>query len=264
MRIAAFVFLATLAACRTPGPEVLVSLDDGQQLVGRLATKTIALQTQMGLLEFDTAVAGELGLVEGANAKASGDMIRLWLKNGSEFVGKWQRPSVQVAVTLGEEPRDIDVPIAKLQRLQFRGDAIDSGRDVFRVVTKAGDDFFVDLTRTRLAFASDLGKFSPFLHEIASLERMGDDAAKWRVRLTTGTVLLGTLDQQKLDLRLAVGPERLELPLDAVAQMDKQQLDVQHAWSEGRADIRVQSAQGFYSNAPQKEAKERAASKWRK
>lgn len=265
------LLLLLLAGCQSAGPEVLVTLDDGQKLVGSLTTRTFALETGMGTLAFDSAIAGELGPVEGGTVEQSERMVRLWLRNGSEFVGRWQRPAVEVELDLGEKPRTIQVPIAKLQRLQFRGAAIWADDAVFRVVTRDGDDFFVDVTRTRLAFTSDLGEFDPYLAEIDRLEPLDAKKTQWRITLGTGTVFNGTLRQTQLDLRLAVGPEAVTLPLAAVKQMDKQRLDRGGgSWRGlGRAQELGDEAPfggepgGFYSNRLQKASKARAAQQWR-
>ena len=254
------------SGCRSVGPEVLVTLDDGQKLVGRLTTERFALETGMGELVFDTAIAGELGPIEGDTMKQSGRMVRLWLRNGSEFVGKWKRPSVEVLLHLGEKPRTIDVPIDKLKRLQFRGDPIWSDGAVFRVVTRQGDDFFVDVTRTRLPFTSDLGEFDPFLQEIDQLQPLDETKERWRISLGSGTVFNGALRQKRLDLRLAVGPEAIVLPIEAVSRMNKQRInDGVEFRGLGPHNVRLikpQTDSSFYSNKQQKAAKERAQSQF--
>lgn len=256
-----------LAGCRTAGPDVQVTLADGQVLVGRLATPTFSMKTGFGELDFDTRDAGELGLVEGETVKQSGEMVRLWLRNGSEFVGKWQKPAVEVRMSMGGDEVAIQVPIAKLKRLQFRGEAVWSRDPVFRIVTRHGDDFFVDVTRTRMKLGNEMGNFAPFLSEVARLQPQDAEKKQWRVQLGTGTVFLAALQQEQLDLRLAMGPERLKLPLEAVKQMDRQSLTTppqQIGLLESFASGLSRHSRGFFSNTEQKAAKEAAASDWKK
>lgn len=247
-------------------PQVLVTMSDGQRLMGRLTTDSFALDTGMGSLSFDATVAGELGPVEGGDVKAAAKKIRLWLKNGSEFVGTWQEPAVELELDLGERKRLIKVPIDKLARLQFYGEPIYTDEPLFRIRTSHGDDFYVDVTRTRLELTSDLGQFDPYLGEIDRLEPIGADGKRWRIRMESGTVLIGTLAREALDLRLAVGPEQIALPVGAVKQMARQHMMVPGRFSAGmsiasdvqaEASIAPQSApaKGFYDNSTQRALK---------
>ncbi|MBI4613488.1 MAG: hypothetical protein HY720_07760 [Planctomycetes bacterium] len=264
--------LLLAAGCAEPGPEVRITMVDEQVLVGRLTTRTITLDTGLGELGFDSEHAGELGPLEGPGVDASGHLVKLWLRNGSEFTGEWQKPEVEVYLEVGGEEYSIDVPIVKLARLQFRGEEIWPEESVFRIKTKDGDDFFVDVTRTRLEFESDLGTFRPYLEEIEKLDPLDDQKKKWRVTLSTGTSLVSVLKQDELDLALAMGPEKLVVPLASIVSMERQWFGPVYteqslASRSGPMDaqtgeeaqfLRLDSLPGaglFYSNRGQKAAK---------
>jgi hypothetical protein len=273
----AFLFFAF--GCTTPlakGPEVRVTLSDGQVLLGCLSTRSFALKTGLGDFDFDSSDAGELGLLEGKNVQQSKRKIRLWLRNGSEFVGYWQEPKIDLLFAVGGEERNITVPIAKLERLQFKGQAVWSQQAVFRIQTKYGDDFFVDVTRNRLAFQTEFGEIRPFLSEINSMEPLDKNNKKWRVHLSNGTVLMAHFKQRSLDLKLAMGPETIQVPLLSIKHMDRQQLSFgeQPKFSGGEmqsgllgnttgaAPKRRVVTGLYYDNRNQKIAKRDAAQSW--
>ena len=68
------------------------------------------------------------------------------------------------------------------------------GRDVwpatpvFRIVTRSGDDFFVDVTRTQFTFKNELGRFKPYLSEITRMEPLDQENTTWRILLSGGMV----------------------------------------------------------------------------
>ncbi len=260
------LLLVALAAagCATEGPPVRITLVDDQVLVGHLTTRTIELETGMGPLEFDSADAGELGPIEGPGIDASGHMVNLWLRNGSEFRGRWNRPEVEVQLDVGGEGHSIDVPIAKLARLQFSGDEIWPEESVFRIRTKDGDDFFVDVSRTQLEFSNELGTFKPYLEEIERIDPLDEAKRSWRMTLENGTSLVAELRQTELDLAFAMGPEALRLPLAAVVSMQRERFSVPSGGFFDELEMSSQSAGSapaqpedgrFYSNTRQKAAK---------
>lgn len=286
-------------ACQSPenlGPEVRVTLDDGQILFGRLRTKEFTLKTGLGDLPFAAADAGEIGPVEGKNVKQAGREIRLWLRNGSEFVGRWQKPSVAVDLNLGGQAHPINVPVEKLKRLQFRGQPVWSNNAVFRVQTRRGDDFFVDVNKTQLPFVTEFGEIKPFLHEVHKLEPLDRKNRKWRIHLTNGTLVKAEFKQQSLALTLAMGPKNIKLPLAQIKKMDRQYLQYRQAVQSSNSlsskkaglldlqdkpgDVREEASRravygqqqgassggsrGYYSNRAQKRAKDHAAQSWSK
>jgi small nuclear ribonucleoprotein (snRNP)-like protein len=260
---AAVLCFSVLAGCADPliiedlRPRVQVKLNDGQVLVGRLATRTFTLMTGLGIVSFDTADAGELGPLEGTDLNQSKHLVRLWLRNGSEFIGGWQKPSVTVAVSIGGKEIPINVPIAKVSRLQFRGAQIWPDGPVFRIRTTSGDDFFVDVTRTRIGFENELGCFEPYLSEITHILPRDPAKTSWEIHLSQGMIFNGRIPQKILSLQLEMGPETISLPLVEIERMEYQVLA-------RPAAFRPERARGlFYSNALQKAAKEHAAQSWK-
>ena len=270
---ALFCISLWFAGCATTPsrPKVRVTLNDGQILVGEMTTRTFALETGIGDLAFDTAHAGELGPLEGEDMHQSGRTVRLWLRNGSEFVGAWKKADVQVALSMGGKAYNVAVPIEKAKRLQFFGEAVWDERPVFRILTRSGDDFFVDVTKTQVLFSTELGTFQPFLSEVENLVALDRKKNKWRVHFENGTVFHATIGQENLDLRLDMGPERFALALASVERMERQTLRPAHPPSSGiffntdsDGDVRARTECGYYSNAEQKAAKITASKKWQK
>lgn len=216
-----FFSVGCQSAQTTSGPKVQVTLSDGQRIVGQLSTSTLVLEGSLGELRFATKDAGELGLVGGENVQQSENQIRLWLRNGSEFIGNWQKPSIEILMALGGKTQQIQIPIAKLKRLQFQSQAVWPSDPVFRIITHKGDDFFVDVTKTQMIFANEMGTFAPFLSEVVQLQQNDDN---WRIHLQNGSVFLAKLQQDTLDLHLSMGPPRLAVPLTAIKRMNREVL----------------------------------------
>jgi hypothetical protein len=275
------LFLSSCGPAEPRAPLVLATLTDGQVLVGELNTRAFTLKTGLGTLAFDTKDAGELGPLEGADMEQAGAAVRLWLRDGSEFVGKWERPSVSVAVEAGGSKVTVDVPIRRLKRLQFKGEAVWPDGPVFRVVTGSGDDFFVDVTKTRVAFANDLGKFEPFLEEVHHLEPADAKRETWHVWFGTGTQLVAGAAQKTLDLKLSLGPESVTVGIGSIVYMDRQTIvrppasgvyqdsrsvSEEEAYERGPTPGRhwMYMRSDFYSNDAQKESKQQAGSSWRR
>ncbi|MDF1667107.1 MAG: hypothetical protein P1V97_35515 [Planctomycetota bacterium] len=270
-----FVFAC---ACQSPapkGPAVKVTLSDGQVLMGRMSTENLTLKTGLGELNFDSKDAGELGLVKGGNVGESKSKIRLWLLNGSEFVGHWQKPEVDLKFSAGGDEFNIKVPIAKLERLQFQGNAVWSEDAVFRIQTASGDDFFVDVTKNRLPFQTEFGQIRPFLSEIRSMKPLDKKNEKWRVQLNNGTSLEARFQMKVLNLTLAMGPKKISLPLSEIRHMNRQEI-LRLGFQEANDNLasepsRAQGSGGggflgsrFYSNKAQQSAKMEAAKSWKR
>jgi len=126
--LAAFLALV-LSSCGSAEPRapvVLATLTDGQVLVGELNTRAFTLATSLGTLAFDAKDAGELGPLEGGDMEQSGAAVRLWLRDGSEFVGKWHvwfgsgtrlvagaaQKALDLKLMLG--PESVSVPISSV------------------------------------------------------------------------------------------------------------------------------------------------------
>lgn len=237
-------------------PQVHVELNDGQVLVGGMTTQAFRLKTEFGMLDFSTEDAGELGPLEGADMEQAGKLIKLWLRNGSEFIGGWEHPSVEVAISIGGKDLTVDVPIKKIKRMRFRGDAEYTEKPLYRVLTRSGDDFFVDASASKIHFKGELGSFSPFLEEIAGLERNNGDDNEWSIRLKNGTTLHAGIQQDGVDLSPAMGPDKVKLSWSLVARMEPAHMNAPAAISKSPA------APEYYDNAPQRAMKKAAAQSW--
>jgi hypothetical protein len=241
-------------------PNVHAILNDGQLLVGTITTKTFTLKTEFGEIPFSTEEAGELGPLEGPDMQRSEHLVKLWLKNGSEFVGSWERPAVHMALSIGNEQVSIEVPIEKIKRLRFQGHAKYSDKPLYRVMTQAGDDFFVDADKSRIHFEGELASFSPFLTEISMLERKDADQNLWQVVMVNGTRLHGKIKDKGLDLKPAMGPEQVDISWDLIARLEPATMQAPISDS---APAYPQAAEKFYSNDHQRAAKEEASRSWR-
>ena len=244
------LFLLTgCATTKQMSAKVRVQLSDGQVLVGALTTPAFALGTDFGKLNFRADDAGELSPLEGEDVERAGSFVRLWLRDGSEFVGEWHEADVKMEIQVGGKAMGVQVPISKLKRLRFQGRPVwaDAGR--YRVRTRRGDDFFVDPKRSRLKFVSDLGTFSPLLSEIEQLDRDPAGGDSWKVQLKTGTRIHGHIAEDGFDLHPVLGPERLTLTADLVERVEQVALA-------RPAHLPVGGASEYYDNSMQKSMKQ--------
>ena len=242
--------------------DVHVILNDGQVIVGELTTPIFTLKTELGTLKFDTDEAGELGPLEGNDMKQSDKLVRLWLKNGSEFVGSWQKASVEMSLRIGDKDISIDVPIDKLKRLRFKGDPVWSDKPLYRVVTRSGDDFFVEADSSQIHFTSELGSFSPYLAEISSLVQLDGEENKWQVQLKNGSRLNAEIRDSGLELKPAQGPEQVSLSWALVARLEPAVMNVPTSLAASESS-QVPPSPGYYSNESQKAVKAEAARSWK-
>jgi hypothetical protein len=243
-------------------PQVHVQLNDGQLLVGELTTQTFSLKTQFGPLQFNAGDAGEIGPLEGSDMKQSGSLIKLWLKNGSEFVGDWQKPVVRMALSVGGQAVPIEVPIAKLQRLQFLGQPVFHEKPVFRVLTHSGDDFYVDAEKSRVRLTTEMGELNPFLAEIQGLTRRSQDENEWLVVLKTGTRIHAQMQPEGLDLKPALGPERILVAWTDIQRMEQAQI-AQPALAQTISAPAAAESAAYYDNSMQMRAKQAEAQSWK-
>lgn len=206
----AFALLFAHSTNQTP---VRATLEDGQILMGEVQTRTLRLQSGVGLLEIPLADVGEVVPVSGGGLGESEGRVDVWLRNGSELRGTWADPKLAMTIAVGGDAVPIDLPMNDLSRFQLQGGTRWPGGPVYRMQTSFGDDFLVDPARTHLVLENDLGTFSPLLSECRSVTPVGDPTGPWRIQLQTGTVLLGHLVDDQITVALPIGPEEISVPL---------------------------------------------------
>lgn len=195
---------------------VRATLADGQVLVGQVRTDTLRLEGGLGPIDVPLADVGEVVPVEGAELGAANGFVTVWLRNGTELRGRWTDPELAMGIAVGGQELAVDLPVQTLVRFQLQGGEIWPAQPVFRVRTTWGDDLLVDPERSALTLVNELGTFEPTLAECASVTP-GPDG--WTVVLHTGTTLRGEIDGDHLELALDLGPEAVEVPLDAIVGM---------------------------------------------
>lgn len=193
---------------------VRATLGDGQVLMGEVHTRTLVLQSGTGTLEIPLADVGEVVPATGGQLGEAEGKVDVWLKNGSELRGTWADPKLAMSIQVGGNDVPIDLPMNELSRFQLQGAARWPGGPVYRMRTRFGDDFLVDPARTHLVIVNDLGTFSPLLSECAYVAPVNEPQGIWRVKLQTGTVLLGHLQDDRVTVALPMGPEEVSVPLD--------------------------------------------------
>ncbi len=208
-----FHAFALLFAHSTDQTPVRATLEDGQILMGEVQTRTLRLQSGVGLLEIPLADVGEVVPVSGGGLGESEGRVDVWLRNGSELRGTWADPRLAMTIAVGGDDVPIDLPMNDLSRFQLQGGTRWPGGPVYRMQTSFGDDFLVDPARTHLVLENDLGTFSPLLSECKSVTPVGDPTGPWRIQLQTGTVLLGHLVDDQITVALPIGPEEISVPL---------------------------------------------------
>lgn len=215
--------LLLLAACDpSAGTSVRATLADGQVMLGDVYTETLRLEGGLGALEIPLADVGEVVPVEGGELARANGHVNVWLRNGSELRGRWAEPELAMGIAVGGERVAVELPMDRLQRFQLQGGEVWPQGRVYRVRTTHGDDFLVDPARTRLVIDNDFGTFAPFLAECASAYPVGAPDGDWRVELATGTVLVGRLRDEAIELALPLGPETVRVPLAAFVALDVQ------------------------------------------
>jgi hypothetical protein len=211
-----------IAAAKKKAAPVRAALVDGQVLFGDLRTETLVLDGELGRLKIPLADVGEVLPIEGEHLGESQGYVRVWLRNGSELVGRWDDPDLAVAIKVGKDTIKVDLPVDQLQRLQTQGGELWPKGAVYRVRTSTGDDFLVDAEESRIALVNQMGTFTPRLSECRSVYPIDDPTGEWRIELHTGTTLIGNLDKDQLELSMALGPKQVTVPLAVMQSIEQQ------------------------------------------
>lgn len=216
--------LLLLAAC-APDPgdtAVRATLSDGQVLMGLVQTETLLLDGALGMLEIPLSDVGEVVPVEGDKIDDSEGMVTVWLRNGSELTGYWAEAELAIGIQVGGAEVTADLPVEEMMRFQLQAGQSWPESQVFRVRTIHGDDFLVDPWTTHVVLENELGTFSPTLSECVRLEPIGAPDGDWLIELGTGTVLIGPLAHDSLNLALPMGPETMDVPLEVLVSIERQ------------------------------------------
>jgi hypothetical protein len=201
---------------------VKATLSDGQVMYGDLRTSVLVLDSEIGRLEIPLVDVGEVVPVEGTEMDDADGYVRVWLRNGSELVGRWDDPQLAMDIAVGGDDVKVDLPVPELHRLQTQGGELWPDAAVYRVRTTTGDDFLVDADESRIAIENDLGKFRPYLSECRTVRPVDDPDGDWRIELETGTVLVGRPVDDALTLVMPLGPAEVTVPLAVLESMQVQ------------------------------------------
>ena len=228
---------------------VRATLGDGQVLYGDVKTSKLSLESSLGVLKIPMEDIGEVGPVEGAQLGESEDHVKVFLRDGSELVGKWQEPELAMGIRVGKDDVRVDLPMEQLQRLQTQGSEVWPQGSIYRVRTSHGDDFLVDARQSHFTLQNNLGEFSPALADCSSVRPIDDPEGDWRVVLATGTVLIGQVKGNQLELTMPMGPDAVTVPLASFVSMEQQSW----AYAQNRpAKItRNRGGRGARASAPQ-------------
>ena len=77
----------------------------------------------------------------------------------------------------------------------------------------------------------------------------GDPSGDWRVELNNGSVLIGPLAEAGLTLKLTMGPELVQVPLEVLQSIERQDWAQNQMPMEEAGDI-MQEIDGVYAPAP--------------
>lgn len=216
-----------LSACSPPeSTPVGVTLQDGQVLVGAITTETLHLESSLGPLAIPLDDVGVVLPADGTQISESDGEVTVWLRNGSELRGRWTEPELAVGLEVGGTTVEVELPVGDVQAFQTRGAEIWPKSEVFRIRTAAGDDFLVDLERSRIPIENELGEFAPFLSECRSAAPIHDPLGDWRVELLNGTILVGPLQAKALTFAMQMGPGQVSVPLAQLASLERDRWDL--------------------------------------
>jgi hypothetical protein len=197
-------------------------MGDGQVLMGTVTTEAVQLETGLGTLAVPLDDIGEIVPVEASDVGTAKGQVEVFLRNGSGFRGEWSAPELAMGVTAGGEVVPVDVPTARLTRLQFTGSEA-WNTDVTRMHTRYGDDFLVDAKESRLTVQSSLGTFRPTIAECVTMRPIGEPTGPWHIELTSGTILEGPLAEDHLVVALPMGPGTVDVKLADIVWIAKEQ-----------------------------------------
>jgi len=226
---------------------VRATLEDGQVLYGDIRTQKLTLSSELGDLKIPLKDIGEVVPAEGDGVGDADRHVRVWLRDGSELVGRWQEPQLAMTIAVGRDDVRLDLPADQLNRLQTQGGEVWPRGAVYRVRTIHGDDFLVDARDSRFTLLNDLGEFSPTLADCVSVRPIDDPEGDWRVELGTGTVLIGRLKDNRLTLAMPMGPEEVTVPLASFDSMEQQ------SWSTAGRDggfLQITGGRGKKAGSP--------------
>ena len=96
-----FHIAALLFSHSSPQTPVRATLEDGQILMGQVETRTLRLQSGVGLLEIPLSDVGEVVPAEGGGLGESEGRVDVWLRNGSELRGTWADPEIAMSIAVG-------------------------------------------------------------------------------------------------------------------------------------------------------------------
>ncbi len=191
---------------------VRATLSDGQVLMGEVRTRALRLMTGAGLVDVPLSDVGEV-LPAGSQLGTAEGQVNLWLRNGSELRGTWSDPELAMNILVGGGKVGVNLPMGKLTRFQLKGHEAWPQGPVYRLRTAQGDDVLVDPAKTHLRVENQLGSFTPSLAECVSVAPIDDPEGDWRIALSTGTVLVGQLEDDKVTVALPMGPKELTVAL---------------------------------------------------
>jgi len=191
---------------------VRATLSDGQVLMGEVRTRALRLMTGAGLVEVALSDVGEV-LPAGSQLGTAEGQVNLWLRNGSELRGTWSDPELAMNILVGGGKVGVNLPMGQLTRFQLKGREAWPEGPVYRLRTAQGDDVLVDPAKTHLRVENQLGTFTPSLAECVSVAPIDDPQGDWRIALSTGTVLVGGLQDDKVTVALPMGPKELTVAL---------------------------------------------------
>jgi len=200
--------------------EVRATLVDGQVLFGDVKSTKLTLVSPLGELKIPLVDVGEV--VPADPDLGTAGPVRVWLRDGSELVGRWKDPRIPMGMRVGKDTVKVGVPADRLVRLQTRGAEVWPRDAVYRVRTALGDDFLVDAKASKFTLANGLGEFTPSLADCVSVRPIDDPEGDWRVELKTGTVLVGPIKDREMTLTMTLGPDRVTVPLALFVTMEQQ------------------------------------------
>lgn len=221
MRYGALIAVFLAVGCsKADGQPVRVTLADGQTMSGEVQTETLRLVGALGTLDIPFADVGEVVPVQSGALGASNGYVTVWLRNGTELVGRWENPELAVGIEAGGEVVAANLPMDRLMRFQTRAGELWPAGEAYRVRTVSGDDLIVDASQSKVVLENELGTFSPYLAECRSVHTTGI-SGQWKVDLLNGTTLIGTVAENQILFAMPLGPDHVAVPLEQLTWMER-------------------------------------------